>query len=376
MEAVIKAGVGLVGDEFEVKPNLCIWVRDGFIESIERNTCPRNYIGGGNMLALPQPANSHVHSADYIRPEYGVLLGLDELVKPPHGLKHRILSSSSIGDLTESTMKFYMNAWRMGTGLLLDFRELGGVGCMSARHALERIPSGMDLIILGRPGPRWPKGCDGLGISSPLDYNDEELGMLAGMWRIAMTHIAETFESRTLGDFEQAINYDFTAFIHGVYLSGEDLHIMAERGIGIVLCLRSNLWHGIGVPPLREVIDSGVRVGIGTDNAAWFPPNIWEEARILLYYLRHIGVKDPVKWIMDALFKGGYIIAGVKPRLIVEGGEAHMLLFNIMYDNIWLAENMLYYILKRVDPKEIQYRIDGVNIVDMRSSSLTEASIN
>ncbi len=358
MDAAFRAGLALVGKELEARRDTCIWVRDGVVESIESGSaCPLDYIGGSQMVAVPQPANAHVHSADYLYPEYGVDLGLEELVAPPHGLKHRLLASSSREALVDAARRFYRESWKAGVGLVVDFRELGGLGCLTAREALDGIEGGLQVLILGRPGPGWPRGCDGLGISSPLDYSESELASLA-RHRPAMAHVAETRDSRLKGDLELALRYGFDGVVHGVYLDRGDLEYMRSRGVGLVLCVRSNMWHGIGLPSLIDVIESGVSVGLGTDNASWIPPNVWEEARALLFLARLRGVRRSARWILESLLVGGYRIVGSSPRLIVEGGPARFLLFYISHGNLGGMGDPYYWLLKRVGPDSLYARID------------------
>ncbi|MEB3780636.1 MAG: amidohydrolase family protein [Desulfurococcales archaeon] len=358
MRLAVRAGIGLIGRDLEVKPRLCIWIRDGVIESIEHNTCPQSSIGGDNIALTPQPANAHVHSADHLFPEYGIENRLEELVKPPYGLKHRLLSKASRGELVEATLRYYRLSWGMGIGLLVDFREMGGFGCTTAKEALKKAPPGIEVLVLGRPGVEWPRGCDGLGLSSTLDYNPDMLKALVSTHRPAMVHIAETYESRLQGDFEYSIEHGFDGIIHGVFLSREDLAMARDRGMGLVLCIRSNLWHGIGIPPIKEAFEEDLTMGLGTDNASWMPPNIWEEARALLYLSRLVGIRDPGRKILRMLFLEGYKIPGQEPRVVEEGEKAHMLLFRA--DNLQYTSDtrMEYWFIKRLGAENIIARID------------------
>ena len=357
MATAVKAGLLLAGVDLEPVRGACVWVRDGVVESIERSTCPQNTIGGSGFVALPKPANLHVHSADLLFAEYGADMRLEDLVAPPHGLKHRLLAKASQEELEEAAFRLYSDAWSMGTGLLVDFRELGGVGCATAKRAYSRLGPGMDLIVLGRPGPGWPEACDGLGISSPRDYDSGDLSRLTSMFRVSMAHVAETLESRIGGDLEEAIRHGFSAIVHGVYLDRKDLDMLAEKGIGLVLCLRSNMWHGIGVPPLKDVLESGVAFGFGTDNAAWMPPNVWEEARAFLYLARLRGVRDPAYRAVKALFVDGYRIVGRRPPVIVEGGRAGFLLFSS--PGVEYARDVYMWVVKRVGPENLVARVEN-----------------
>lgn len=68
--------------------------------------------------------------------------------------------------------------------------------------------------------------------------------------------------------------------IHLVQATDQDLACMAESGAAAAVCVRSNRRHGHGEPRLRAMLDSGLRVGLGTDSAASVGPlDLLAEAR-------------------------------------------------------------------------------------------------
>ena len=59
-----------------------------------------------------------------------------------------------------------------------------------------------------------------------------------------------------------------TLVVHGVQFTDQDLQVLAHRGCTLVTCPRSNVWVGVGVPPIDRFFASGVAVAVGTDSVA------------------------------------------------------------------------------------------------------------
>ncbi|MCE4624297.1 MAG: hypothetical protein F7C35_00325 [Desulfurococcales archaeon] len=365
MEKAIRFGAALTGESLELKGPGCLWLDSGRISSItSTGSCPQNALGGDRLLILPQPGLAHAHSADYAFTEYGAKKPISALVSYPGGEKHKRLIRLSRSKLVEATRRYYLEALRLGVGVILDFREMGGYGCETARQALAGV-EGLDVVLLGRPGPGWPGACDGLGISSPLDYPLEDLKSLVKIYRPSAAHVAETPATLEAGDFDLAVELGFDFIIHGTFLRREHLGELAKRGIGLVFSVRSNMWHGLGLPPVLEALgEEGLLVALGSDNAAWIPPDPWGELSGALYAARLQGfvAEEEARKLLSAAFIAPYVLAGLKPRLVAEGSDAHLVGLYVDVDSLLDSESPMLWIAKRVGAGLIVIRVDGERV--------------
>jgi guanine deaminase len=57
-------------------------------------------------------------------------------------------------------------------------------------------------------------------------------------------------------------------FAHSVWLSREEIELLAEHGAGVVLNPQGNLKMKCGIAPIRTLQHAGVRIGLGCDNCS------------------------------------------------------------------------------------------------------------
>jgi 8-oxoguanine deaminase len=93
------------------------------------------------------------------------------------------------------------------------------------------------------------------------------------------THLAETVEEEaycrelygcTPVEYLESLGWlaDDVWCAHCVHLAESEIRRFRETGTGVAHCPTSNLRLGAGVAPVRELVDAGVRVGLGVDGSA------------------------------------------------------------------------------------------------------------
>ncbi len=93
-----------------------------------------------------------------------------------------------------------------------------------------------------------------------------------------------------------------TLVVHGVQLTDEELGRLAKVGATLVTCPRSNVWVGVGPPPLERFLASGVRLAVGTDSLASAPDlNLFAE----LALMRTLAPLAPARALLAAATRGG-----------------------------------------------------------------------
>jgi cytosine/adenosine deaminase-related metal-dependent hydrolase len=83
-------------------------------------------------------------------------------------------------------------------------------------------------------------------------------------------------------DYSNALEPDFLA-VHGVNLSKSDIAMIKDRGASVVLAPRSNHNLDVGKTPVREMLQAGIPLSLGTDSLASCDSlSLWDEMRFLL----------------------------------------------------------------------------------------------
>lgn len=311
-------GLAFTGDEFTPR-NVQIVIENGRISEMnESKTASSQWI-------VPAFFNAHTHIADTVGMDTPIDRPLAELVAPPNGLKHRLLRETPPDRLVsamQDTIRFMKATGTLG---FADFREGGTLGVDLLKQASD--PS-VDTVIFGRDGGEF--ACQGFGLSSAKGTKAEEeavkLAKQAG--KLFAVHAGEA----GVKDIEAAFSLEPDLIIHATHFSRAHIREAADLDIPIVICPRSNWLLGATAdarwPPVREMLDAGCRVFLGTDNAMFVAPDMFAEAA----FLQTIYKIDPVDILR--MMTDGFSLLGQKSRIAV-GESADLITLDGEYPGRW-----------------------------------------
>ena len=119
--------------------------------------------------------------------------------------------------------------------------------------------------------------CSPFSVSIDLMRESAEMARSYGVG--LHTHLAENVEDIEYGlqqfgmrpgEYVEAVGWtgDDVWHAHCVQLNSEEINLFAKTGTGIAHCPCSNMRLASGIAPVRQMLDSGVKVGLGVDGSA------------------------------------------------------------------------------------------------------------
>ena len=130
--------------------------------------------------------------------------------------------------------------------------------------------------------------------------------------------------------------------VHCVGVDASERELLAESGTPIVVSTMSNMNNAVGLPAVREMLEAGIQVGIGTDG---YTANMFEEFRNTLVGLRH-RYEDPAGFWTQVqkgqIETNGDIVSRLAGRTVgrlEEGAAADFILVDYASPTPLTAEN-------------------------------------
>ncbi|MCZ3365051.1 MULTISPECIES: amidohydrolase family protein [Methanobacterium] len=340
-------------------------------------------IDAKGCIVAPAFINSHVHIGDSIACDVGDGKTIAEIVKPPNGLKHRILEESKPEEIINSMKRSMNDMLASGTSTFVDFREGGLEGILLLEEASEDIQ--IRKIVLGRDNSFFDpdvgkgeiksitknllKSCDGIGLSGFGEIRDEVVALIAKICekhgKISAIHTAEyeklqedSIKATGKSEVQRAVEADLNTLIHVTSPVRGDLKLIGDSGSSVVSCPRSNGTLSVGIPPLSDMLKHKINVLLGTDNIMFNSPNMLREMEYALkvtrgYYREYFSPAE--------IFKMATVNAanafGLDTGCIKEESTADIIIVKEFSGNSILS------LINRTEPKDIVGLITEGNIV-------------
>ena len=328
----------LVGESFELLEVGHIVIDDNRIREINEG-----YEVGGldcrRYLVMPGLINAHTHLGDSFAKEAVLGMSVGRAVGR-RGIKWRLYREADGGDILNAmrdSLRFMLSSGVTG---FVDFREGGLEGVNLLRRATAEFP--IRSVILGRNMNICE--CDGFGLNvyqlDQIPPNREG--------KIIAIHAGEKNK-----EVEIALENDPDVIIHFVHFTEDDLETACKKGVSIVLCPRSNAALGVGLPRVREILNSGINVALGTDNVMINSPDMFREMEFISKISYLDGGIAPVDVLRMATVNAAKIF-GLNSGIIEKGRSADLIFIDLNAPNLNYNKNLIAVIVNRCSPENVR----------------------
>ena len=353
------SGTIVYGNEFEEREGYVV-IEGGKIKEIGEEKIETAVKG----IVIPSFVNAHTHIGDSVAKEPD-FMPVEKLVGPG-GFKHKILAETPYDNLVSSMKATIEDIFSTGTQMFADFREGGVSGVRALKEAFSLANANgqekLSMKIFGRPAAGTGTGAetediirlfesvDGIGMSSVADHPQEELKLLAGETKRKGKMLALHAGERNAEDIKGAIELEPDFIVHLTKASLQDFKKMQDKNIAAIVCIRSNLMTGLGLPPLRQMLESGLTVGVGTDNVMLNSPDIFSEMEFIskIFHLEARKVLKMCTLNSAKVLRGDKFVGSIE-----EGKKANLLVIRNDTPNMRNVRNPIRGVVRRATRNDI-----------------------
>lgn len=326
------------------------------------------------QVVMPGLINSHTHIGDSIFKDRGFGLPIEELVRSPDGLKHRLLRGAADSELVAGMAGAESEMLSGGVTTFVDFREQGLRGVRLFRRAIRLIrglamgrPLNRDGDLQGELGPLI-QASDGMGLDCVDCHGDHELEAirLAARGKLIGVHAMEA--RRTPGELDRALGVlGAGMLVHLTQAERQDLRQVADVGSAVVVCPRSNMLLGLGAPPLGAMMEEGLNVALGSDNCMIGSPNIFREMELALIISRP---REPEQILKMATVNGAKAAGISRETGSIDVGKAADLTVLRTNGSLRHVKDVRAGIVKRAGPMDVSMVLRGGEVlIDRRAEA-------
>jgi cytosine/adenosine deaminase-related metal-dependent hydrolase len=227
----------------------------------------------------------HTHVGDAFLRGRRLPHSLDRLVRPPSGLKHRMLASAKPATIVTGIRRALQEYAERGTQEIVDFREQGLAGVRLARQASASLgPKAPRLRLLGRPATadegeldQLLSSADGIGISAFRDTDPAALEEASRACRRARRPFAIHVSESRREPMDDVLALQPDLLVHLVKATPADLRRVRDAGPAVAVCPSSNAFFRLR-SPVAALHAADVPFHFGTDNAMLGNRDLVQEA--------------------------------------------------------------------------------------------------
>ena len=360
---------GLILKGIDLNPtreNIVIDDENNIIE-ISKDAQEGEIVDVSGKIVCPRFINAHTHIGDSIIKDEGGGLSLDEVVKPPNGIKHKALESASDDELIEAMRESMWDMYNLGISHFIDYREGGLEGVKLLKEAAKDIP--ITPIILARDSsfygedPNYHqvkiairkllKHADGIGLSGfgEIDTTVAEIicEKCEKEGKISSIHVAEnednqfaSLEKTNKTESQRAFDAGFNQIVHMTNPKEDDINQLSKSRSSLTICPRSNGALAVGMIPLYDVLKTGVKPLIGTDNIMINRPNIFREMEFTLKIMKgisknYIAPVEILKMATTNPLLADSLCEKINKSYVEEGQKAEFMMVNQKSNNPYLS---------------------------------------
>ena len=257
--------------------------------------------------------------------------------------------------------------YNLGISHFIDYREGGLEGVKLIKEASRDIP--ITPIILGRDSsfygedPNYHqvkvairkllKHADGIGLSGfgEIDTTVAEIicEKCEAAGKISSIHVAESennqfasIEKTNKTEPQRAFEAGFNQVVHMTNPKNDDIDLLSKSKSSLTVCPRSNGALSVGIIPLFEVLKTGVKPLIGSDNIMINRPNLFREMEFTLKIMKgfskdYIAPVEVLKMATTNVCVDSSLSSKINKSYIGEGQNAEFMIINQKSNNPYLS---------------------------------------
>ena len=320
-----------------------VHIEDGRIVDLEQTAVD------ATDIIVPAFVNGHTHLGDSIAKEAGAGVPLKELVAPPDGLKHQLLRAADAETIIQAIRGSLQLMIDSGTTATIEFREGGLAGVERLLAAQAGLP--IELQIMARASVAALERADGFGASSVRDEEYAE-------FRAAAEEQGKPFGihagERDPDDIDGALALEPDFLVHMGHAEPSHLRAVADADIPIIVCPRSNLITGVGMPPIAD-LHAATTVALGTDNVMMNAPSMLRE----LEFAAKLTDLD-ARTLLQMATVNPASIGGFDAGVLELGAAARLTVFDGMSPNLRYSKDIHRTIVRRATAADISQTVTAM----------------